>query len=40
MEWWPADISPQNPIETAEILEQAFINLAYEAACAIIAYTH
>lgn len=40
MEWWPADISPQNPIETAEILEQAFINLAYEAACAIITYTH
>nr|DAF05529.1 MAG TPA: hypothetical protein [Caudoviricetes sp.] len=40
MEWWPADISPQNPIETAEILEQAFINLAYEATYTIIAHTN
>jgi hypothetical protein len=40
MEWWPADISPQNPIETAEILEQAFINLAYEATYTIITHTN
>ena len=37
-EWWPIDISPENPLEPAEKLEQAFVNLAYEATCAIIAH--
>ncbi len=39
-EWWPIDISPENPIEPADKLEQVFVNLAYEATCAFIAATH
>ena len=39
-EWWPIDISPENPIEPAEKLERVFVNLAYEATCAIIAHDH
>lgn len=39
-EWWPIDISPENPLEHAEKLEQVFVNLAYEATCAIIAHNH
>lgn len=38
-EWWPTDISPENPIEPADELERVFVNLAYEATCAIIAHT-
>lgn len=37
-EWWPTDISPENPIEPADELERVFVNLAYEATCAIIAH--
>lgn len=37
-EWWPIDISPENPTEPTEKLEQVFVNLAYEATCAIIAH--
>lgn len=39
-EWWPIDISPENPLEHDEKLEQVFVNLAYEATCAIIAHNH
>ena len=39
-EWWPIDISPENHLDVAEKLEQVFVNLAYEATCAIIAYDH
>lgn len=39
-EWWPIDISPENPIEPTDKLEQVFVNLAYEATCAIIAHTN
>lgn len=39
-EWWPTDISPENPIEPADELERVFVNLAYNATCAIIAYTN
>lgn len=38
MEWWPNMISPQNEACLNEEREQAFVNLAYEATCAIIAY--
>lgn len=37
-EWWPINISPENPIEPADELERVFVNLAYEATCAIIAH--
>ena len=40
MEWWPNKISPQNNIEPNSELERTFVNLAYEATCAIIAHTH
>ena len=39
-ECWPIDISPENPLEIAEKCEQVFVNLAYEATCAIIAHDH
>lgn len=39
-EWWPINISPENPINLADRLEQTFVNLAYEAACATIAHNH
>nr|DAM79867.1 MAG TPA: hypothetical protein [Caudoviricetes sp.] len=39
MEWWPNKISPQNNVELNSELERTFTNLAYEAACAIIAHT-
>ena len=38
MEWWPNTISPQNHVELNTELEFTFTNLAYEAACAIIAH--
>lgn len=40
MEWWPNKLSPQNEAHLNEERERVFVNLAYEAACAIIAYTH
>lgn len=39
-EWWPNKISPQINIEPNSELEQAFVDLAYEATCAIIAHNH
>lgn len=39
-EHWPVDISFQNPIEPANDVECAFVNLAYEATCAIIGTSH
>lgn len=39
-EWWPNMLSPQNEADLNAEREQAFINLAYEAACAIIAHNH
>ena len=38
MEWWPNMISPQNEVDLNAERERTFTNLAYEAACAIIAY--
>lgn len=38
MEWWPNMISPQDEVDLNAERERAFTNLAYEAACAIIAY--
>lgn len=40
LEWWPNKISPQNNVEPGSERERTFINLAYEATCAIIAYDH
>lgn len=40
LEWWPNKISPQNNVELNSELERTFTNLAYEAACAIIAHNH
>lgn len=40
MEWWPNLISPKGEIDLNAELERSFINLAYEAACAIIAHNH
>jgi len=40
MEWWPNMLSPQNEVDLNAERERAFINLAYEAACAIIAHNH
>lgn len=40
MEWWPNLISPEVEIDLNAELERSFINLAYEAACAIIAHNH
>lgn len=40
MEWWPNMLSPQGEVDLNAERERAFINLAYEAACAIIAHTH
>lgn len=37
-EWWPTKISPLTNTERKDELERAFINLAYEATCAIIAH--
>lgn len=39
MEWWPNMLSPQNEVDLNAERERSFINLAYEAACAIIAHT-
>lgn len=39
-EWWPNKISPQTNTEPNFKLEQTFTNLAYEAACAIIAHNN
>ena len=39
-EWWPNKISPQNNVELNTELERTFTNLAYEAACAIIAHNN
>lgn len=40
MEWWPNMLSPQNEAHLNEERERAFVNLAYNATCAIIAYTY
>ena len=40
MEWWPNKITPQIGLGLNSEREREFINLAYEAACAIIAHTH
>lgn len=40
LEWWPNKISPQNNVEPGSERERTFINLAYEATCAIIACDH
>lgn len=40
MEWWPNMLSPQNEVDLNAERERAFISLAYEATCAIIAHTH
>lgn len=40
MEWWPNMLSPQNEVDLNAERERAFINLAYEATCAIITHTH
>lgn len=39
-EWWPTKISPITNTERKDELDRAFVNLAYEATCAIIAYDH
>ena len=38
-EWWPNKLSPQNEADLNAERERVFIDLAYEAACAIIAHT-
>nr|DAF51303.1 MAG TPA: hypothetical protein [Siphoviridae sp. ctRGj11] len=40
LEWWPNKITHQIVGDLNSELERHFINLAYEAACAIIAHTH
>ena len=40
LEWWPNKIAPQNTLSLNGERESAFANLAYEAACAIIAYNN
>lgn len=40
MEWWPNMLSPQNEAYLSEERERVFVNLAYEATCAIIAHNH
>ena len=40
MEWWPNKLSPANVANPNEERERSFVNLAYEATCAIIAHTH
>lgn len=40
LEWWPNKITPQIVSDLNSELERHFINLAYEAACAIIAHNH
>lgn len=40
MEWWPNVLSPQNEAHLNEERERVFVNLAYEATCAIIAANH
>lgn len=40
MEWWPNMLSPQSEADLNAERERSFINLAYEAACAIIAHNH
>lgn len=40
LEWWPNKITPQIGGDLNSELERHFSNLAYEAACAIIAHNH
>lgn len=40
LEWWPNKITPQIGGDLNSELERHFIDLAYEAACAIIAHNH
>lgn len=40
MEWWPNMLSPQNETYLNEERERVFVNLAYEATCAIIAHNN
>lgn len=39
-EWWPNMLSPKSEADLNAERERAFINLAYEAACATIAHNH
>lgn len=39
-EWWPSKITPRTGLGINQEIEQAFVNLAYEATCAIIAHNH
>ena len=39
-EWWPNMLSPQNEADLNAERERAFISLAYEATCAIIAHNN
>lgn len=40
LEWWPNKITPQIGGDLNSELERHFIDLAYEAACTIIAHNH
>lgn len=40
MEWWPNMISPRGEVDLNAERERTFTNLAYEAACAIIAHNN
>lgn len=40
MEWWPNMLSPENEVDLNAERERTFIDLAYEATCAIIAHSH
>lgn len=39
-EWWPSKITPRTGLGINQEIEQAFVNLAYNATCAIVAYTY
>ena len=39
-EWWPIKTSPLANADRNNEIEQAFVNLAYDATCAIIAHNH
>ena len=37
---WPVGASSRNPVEPADDVQRVFVNLAYEATCAIIGISH
>lgn len=39
-EWWPSKITPRTGLGINQEIEQAFVNLAYNATCAIIAHNN